>query len=225
MKRPNNPRVDQHGLLGISEQAEECSEMSKKLMEMEYVYAKENALLTISQRGSMMRVYLAIIAIVVAAAFALLRDESIDGADLPIIACLSMIMLSVSLYYMNGLIILRSDWFDYVKAMSHIKIYILNLEDPVARAYILNSALMLHPEMVPNRNLTTNFFFHSFVICVFMSTISLFSMTLAILQSTDVLGAPMPSFINFPILVVSLLATLAIISYIIAIMVWKRALM
>ncbi|MEO0343815.1 MAG: hypothetical protein AAF198_10295 [Pseudomonadota bacterium] len=175
MKRPNNPKVDYHGILGFEDKLPDCSRLSKDLLELEYKYAQENALLTITQRGAMMRVYLAIVAIIIAAAFALLRDENAGQLDFVLLGCLGTVLFSVSVYYMSGLIILRSDWFDYIKAISHIKIYSLNLEQPKQRAAILGTALMFHPENIPKRNLTTNFFFHSFAVCFFIAMLSFIS--------------------------------------------------
>ena len=224
MTRPNNPTVDEHGLLAGEAKVEKCSELTRKLIELEYAYAKENALLTISQRGSMMRVYLAIVAILIAGAFALLRDESVNGLDLPILTSLSVILVCVSVYYMKGLTILRSDWYDYVKAMSHLKIYVLNSEEPKVRSVLVNSALMFHPENIPPRNLTTNFFFHSFAICMLIAGLSSFCLAILLIAGTGYTGNLIPSAKHTLLYLILSGLFVSFASYLTAVKIWRRLL-
>ncbi|MGB0681133.1 MAG: hypothetical protein ACPGOV_00400 [Magnetovibrionaceae bacterium] len=161
------------------EDAKFCAS-TDKLIELEYNYCKENTITTINQRGAMMRVFLAVVSIASAGSFALINDGNINEIDLFAISAISLIVFFMSLHYMRGLLILRSDWHDYITSMAVLKIFLVRLEEKSLRRQILESALFHDPLNPPSRNLKTNFFYHSYIVCSTIAAISVVVLFLAI---------------------------------------------
>jgi hypothetical protein len=152
---------------------------TQKLLELEYGYAKDAAMVAIQQRAGMMRVYIAIVGIAVAAAATLMRD-GVSPNELVVLFLISGFVLLTSIYFMRGLILLRSDWYDYVLSMAAIKVFMLRLEKPELRNDVRTQALVHDPLNPPTRNLKTNFFYHSYILCSCVAGASAFCLVLLV---------------------------------------------
>ena len=153
----------QDGLKDLPNEA--FSESTKKLIELEYGYAKDNAVLAISQRSAMMQVYVAALGIAVTVLLAAGKTYDSFFANSPLFIGLGAFGAVVSAYMMRGMIFLRSDWCDYINSMAKAKIFLIRMEVKELRIAVLNDCLYHDPFHPPSRNLRTNFFYISFLFC------------------------------------------------------------
>ena len=143
----------------------ELSDTSKKIIELEYGYAKDNALASVNQRGSMMQVYLAFVAIIVGASTTLIKDENdfLKHKEVALFLCVLVVVSSI--YMMRGMLLLRSDWYDFCQYMATLKVFTLKAETLEIRKQIANKAYYHDPFHIPSRHLRTNFFYLSYALC------------------------------------------------------------
>ena len=136
-----------------------------KLLELEYGYAKDNAVLAISQRSAIMQIYMAAIGLVVTVILATVKDLDSFFRNTFVVCVVGLFGVVFSIYTMRGLVFLRSDWCDYVNSMAKAKLFLIRMEVGSLRNEVLEDGLYHDPFHPPSRNLKTNFFYISYVFC------------------------------------------------------------
>lgn len=149
----------------VKEEDIRFSESTMKLLELEYGYAKENALLAITQRSTMMQVFVGAVGLIITVSIGFAKTVENAFSNVPLLCGFSMIGVAVSAFNMRGLLFLRSDWCDYVACMAKAKAFLLRMEDRSLRSQVLTDGLYHDPFHPPSRDLRTNFFYISYIFC------------------------------------------------------------